>query len=120
MYGYDPGSQSFYTVPPAVPAPGTGYWLIDSSGELAVVAGLRVDSISIPVAAPGWVMIGSVTDTIVAGKVRSDPSGSIVQGTLFGWDARTQTFTPSPPYILPGKAYWVLVDRPCTIWVGPK
>jgi CubicO group peptidase (beta-lactamase class C family) len=87
-------------------ANGRGVWLRFDSAQSVTLNGavLAIDSIHV---LPGWNMIGSISTSVSAGQVTSNPPG-MSHSVFYTYDG-TQYVVASE--IEPGKAYWVKVSE---------
>lgn len=97
------GYQGGY-VPLSTLEVGFGYWLKFRQSETAAVSGFTISRDTVPVRS-GWDMIGSISSSLAASSLTSDPAG-IIRSALFGYD-NGYVVADS---ILPGLGYWVKVS----------
>ena len=96
---------------------GEGYWAFYGAATSNAISGNTLSSASVTVASGNrWVLVGSVSTSVPASSLTSNPAGAIVGGTLNGWNG---TAYSTPTTLEPGKGYWVFVNAPCTLTVGP-
>ncbi len=108
FYSYLSGS---YTTP-ATLQNGEGYWALYSAATDNTISGSSFGSTSLTVPTGGrWVIIGSVTSPITASAITTSPAGQIVGGP-YAYDGTSYVLATT---LEPGKAYWVLINNPCTI-----
>lgn len=84
---------------------GVGYWLKFGSDQSVTIAGFPADVETVEVS-EGWNLVGSAAGPVPVGSVLADPPG-MTAGGFFGYSggyAKVDT-------ILPGRGYWVKVDR---------
>lgn len=91
---------------------GRGYWLKFGSDENVDMVGTPLLSDSLEVIA-GWNMLGSITSPIPVAALAT--TGTSIVSELFGY---SNGYTVADT-IRPGRAYWVRVDQPGTIHIGP-
>lgn len=84
---------------------GVGYWLKFDSAQQVSIVGLLLKRDTMNVT-EGWNLIGSLSTPIAVAQITSDP-GAIVTSEAFGFEGRYVTSDS----ILPGKGYWVKVNR---------
>jgi hypothetical protein len=102
---------------PATLVNGEGYWAFYSAATSNSISGSAIATSSVTVPTGNrWVLVGSVTGAVPASALTSNPPGAIVGGTLYGWNG---TSYAAPTTLEPGKGYWVFVNAPCTLTVGP-
>ena len=108
FYSYLSGS---YTTPTALQN-GEGYWALYSAATDNTISGSSLGNTSLAVPTGGrWVIIGSVTSPIPASAITTSPAGQIVGGP-YAYDGTSYVLATT---LEPGKAYWVLINNPCTI-----
>src|SRR5262249_6574421 len=84
---------------------GVGYWLKFDANQGASIVGTRRDRDTIDVST-GWNMIGSISDTVSAGGISSNPPG-LVTSSFFEYSGSYI----AAAQIVPGKGYWVKVNQ---------
>ncbi len=95
---------------------GEGYWALFDSAGTNTISGTPTAAVSITVGTGNrWVLFGSVTSSVPASALTSDPVGAITPGTLFGWNGSAYI---QPMTIEPGRGYWVYVNAPCTLKIS--
>jgi hypothetical protein len=95
---------------------GEGYWAFYGSATSNTISGQDIQSASVTVATGNrWVLVGSVSSSVPAASLTSNPPGAIVAGTLYYWNG---TAYVNPTTLDPGKGYWVFVNAPCTLTVS--
>jgi hypothetical protein len=95
---------------------GEGYWAYYGAAGNNTISGTNLASTSVTVSTGNrWVLVGSVTATVAASALTSNPPSAIVGGTLFGWNG---TAYSAPTTLDPGKGYWVFVNAPCTLTIS--
>ena len=80
---------------------GRGYWVKYRDPSLVFMTGVPITLDTIDVA-PGWNLIGSISNPVPVSSIASLPGG-LVTSTFFGYDASYK----ASDTIRPGKAYWV-------------
>ena len=80
---------------------GRAYWIQSETVGLQSIAGLTQSLITVSLV-QGWNMVGGPTCDLSASSV-SDPSGIIINGTLYGYDNGYQ----QDSIFVQGKGYWV-------------
>jgi hypothetical protein len=111
IYSY---SNSGYTNPAKLTR-GQGYWAFYSSPVSNKISGYGINDATITAAGAGWVLVGSVTSSVPASALTSNPSDAIVSGTLYSWNG---TSYENPTTLVPGQGYWVFVNKACTLTVS--
>ena len=98
---------------------GDGYWLLllatTEAQKQVEIPYQAIDSYQKNLAT-GWNMIGSTTQQADFTDPQDDPDKSILQHSLFGWNAAGFSYQLSDQ-ILPGKGYWVLALSSCQLTV---
>ena len=108
FYSYLSGS---YTTPTTLQN-GEGYWALYSAATDNTISGSSLGNTSLTVPTGGrWVIIGSLTSSIAASAITTSPAGQIVGGP-YAYDGTSYVLATT---LEPGKAYWVLINNPCTI-----
>ncbi len=108
FYSYLSGS---YTTPTTLQN-GEGYWGLYSAATDNTISGSSLGSTSLVVPTGGrWVIIGSLTSSIAASAITTSPAGQIVGGP-YAYDGTSYVLATT---LEPGKAYWMLINNPCTI-----
>ncbi len=82
-------------------ATGSGYWLKFDSAQAVEISGLPITAETIKVNR-GWNMIGSISDSIPVGAIRTIPDG-LTSSSFFGYDAAYYVSN----FIGPGNGYWI-------------
>ena len=111
------GKSQMYASASTCSRAGEGYWRYFPAAGALSFSGAILDSVAQVVAdAPRWVMLGSVSHTVPASSVRSDPASALLPQSLYGFDGSGYSH---PAEIEPGRGYWIYVLQPCTLHVGP-
>ena len=97
VFAYLSGSYS----PESTLVNGRGYWVKYRDPSLVFMTGVPITLDTIDVA-PGWNLIGSISNPVPVSSIASLPGG-LVTSTFFGYDASYK----ASDTIRPGKAYWV-------------
>lgn len=111
VFGFDPLTQNTEAVTRLVPE--HGYWVKVDSSTMSSVAGARVDSLVVTMSNPGWVIVGSLTDSVAISSIRSEPADAIT-GPIFRYNRTSQVYEPATS-VTPGEGYWVKIDKPCVL-----
>lgn len=103
-----------YATPTAMNV-GEGYWAFYGAAASNTISGSTVTTASVVVPTGNrWVLIGSISASAAASNLTSSVSGSIVSGTLNGWNGVSYS---TPSTFEPMKGYWVFVTSPCTLTI---
>ena len=98
LFGFDGGYQQ---PDPAVLSPGEGYWLKFSEETVQTVEGGTLTPVTVNLSA-GWNLVSGASCSVPL-ESASDPSGILIDGTLFGFDGGyVQT-----DLVEQGRGYWV-------------
>jgi hypothetical protein len=108
-FAYSSGSG--YQVAPRM-LNGIGCWMRFLSPETTTIQGSTLVADSIPVS-DGWNLIGSVSGTVPAASITSNPPG-IVTSKFFEYTGSYQTTET----ISPGVGYWVKVNQAGTLYLS--
>jgi len=100
-FRFTPGSGYTPIADDAELAMGYGYWLKFGAAGTVYIPGLKLSQDSIPVLS-GWNLIGTISSSVDAGTVTSEPPALIVS-QFFGYN---NGYFPAST-LEPGKAYWV-------------
>jgi len=111
VFGFDNNTQNY--VVPGVLDMAHGFWVKYDSSRTSITAGKREDSADVSASAPGWLLLGSLTDSAAVSSVTTDPAGARI-GSIFRFNRTTEGYEPATT-IAPGEGYWVKVNQPCTI-----
>lgn len=95
---------------------GEGYWAFYGAPGSNSISGTSLTSASVTITTGNrWVLVGSITASVLASKLTSNPSGAIVGGTLNSFNGSSYS---TPTTLDPGKGYWVFVNAPCTLTIS--
>jgi hypothetical protein len=94
---------------------GQGYWAFYSSPVTNTISGYGINDATISTSGAGWVLVGSVTSPVSVSALTSSPADAIVPGTLYAWNG---TSYENPTTLVPGQAYWVFVNKACSLTVS--
>jgi hypothetical protein len=92
--------------------PGNGYWLNFPDVGSTIITGLPITSLTVSLS-QGWNLISGISAATDVTAI-SDPSGIIVQGTIYGF---TGTYTNASE-LIPGKGYWINANEDGQIMIA--
>ncbi len=113
MFAFNNATGSYVASPTL--ANGLGYWANYSTAQNNTITGSSISGVTINAAQAGWVMFGSVTNTVNASALVTVPAGAITNGP-FRFNAAAQSYSLVTT-LTPGDAHWVFVNGPCTITI---
>jgi hypothetical protein len=96
--------------------PGPGYWAQYSGPAQETINGALLTSASVPAAAAGFVLVGSVTAEVPVSNITTSGPG-VLTGTVFRFDTALQSYVPTS-VLHPGEGHWVQVTGPCTLSIA--
>ncbi|MCD6502350.1 T9SS type A sorting domain-containing protein, partial [bacterium] len=109
-YSYSPEDLGYY-IPERWPT-GKGVWVLNEVWMCQppnILGGWPIDTMWTQLS-PGWNMIAAPFDTTPASDIATEPSGSVVSGTLYGFDMLSGAYF-EPSELAPLSGYWVASSR---------
>ena len=106
---FDPETQLFENVHTITE--GGAYWICSSKFAVVGSEGVFPDTISAVLSREGWAMVPSLSHPTDLSHMNTLPPDA-VGGPVFEFDASLQLCRPSG-HIMPEKAYWIRIRKPC-------
>jgi len=118
VYTWNPVTKS-YEVPTNI-APEVGYWVAVTGDKTITVTGTPATSWEDHPLIAGWNMVGSVYgNSVAAGDLDDDPSGSILDGAIYWWNPGSKSYVGASQ-IDEGLGYWMATTENCTLTMQPS
>jgi hypothetical protein len=91
---------------------GVGYWV--NQNEIPIITnGQNINSYIYNAGYPGWIIIGSLSNSINVSSLQTIPPNSI-GSSVFRFNRENQYYEPTLE-IVPGEGYFVFVNQPCKV-----